>query len=280
MNAVTGLRLKRLTTAVGAVIEGVDLRKPISGEAMRFIRQALGEHGVVFFRNQALDAESLWAFAENFGKPHKEEATGTDQDRPSDVVEADMRMAKSSTAVWHSDTTFLARPPKATLMRAIRPPEFGGDTCWSSMYAAYDALSEPMRAMLDKLSAVHSLGRFMARTGAFGVHYAQTMGANHPPERVHPVIQIHPETGRKALYVNEAWTTRILELGPGESDAILGFLFEHVKSPDFNMRWRWEPDDLAFWDNCAVQHYAVPDYTSERVMQRIVLAGDEPRGPN
>jgi taurine dioxygenase len=280
MNRAGSLQLRRVTTAVGAVIEGVDLREPLSAEAVRFVRQALQQHGVVFLRGQPLDAESLWAFAANFGRPHKEEATGSDADRPSDVVDADMRMARSSTAVWHSDTTFLARPPRATLLRAVRLPEFGGDTCWASMYAAYDALSEPMRAMLDKLTAVHSLSRFMARTGEFGAHYARTLGADHPADRVHPVVQVHPDSGRRALYVNEAWTSRIVELGPGESEAVLHGLFEHLKSPDFSMRWRWEPGDLAFWDNCGVQHYAVPDYAAERIMQRVVLAGDEPRGPN
>jgi taurine dioxygenase len=135
-----------------------------------------------------------------------------------------------------------------------------------------------MRHMLDGLTAVHSVLPVMQLLGPEMAEDYQDNIRIHGMENIHPVIRLHPESGRKALYVNKAWVTRIVELEPAESDHILALLFEHIKSPDFTMRWRWSPNDLAIWDNRSVQHYAVPDYTSARVMQRVELAGDRPMG--
>lgn len=280
MGSAGSLSERQVTSAIGAVIDDVDLREPLAAETVRFLRQALTGRGVIFFHGQDLSADQMKAFVSNFGKPVVQQFASDKQRHADPVAQANVEGAKHATAVWHADTTFAAEPPMATALRAVRPPPVGGDTCWSSMYAAYDALSEPMRNTLDGLTAVHSMIPVLQRMGAaMGKNYAFNEQV-HGVENVHPVIRVHPETGRKALFVSEGWTTRIVELTPAESAHVLGLLFEHVKSPDFTMRWCWAPNDVALWDNRSVQHYAVPDYTSERVMQRVVLAGDRPYGPS
>jgi alpha-ketoglutarate-dependent taurine dioxygenase len=276
MNASSSISVRQITGNIGAVVQGVDLRRPLAAEGVAAVRQALLDHGVIFLPEQDVTPEQYWAFMENFGIPHKEESGGTDQDTARDVQTGDLSMTRFGTAVWHADTTSLARPPIATALRAVEVPPFGGDTCWSSMYAAWDALTEPMKRMLDGLTAVHSVDPTIERMREFGAGFERHYTARNARQQVHPVVLVHPETGRKALYVNESFVTRIVELERLESRAVLDFLFRHVESPDFTMRWRWTPGDIAFWDNRAVQHYAVPDYTTTRRMQRIVLAGVKP----
>jgi taurine dioxygenase len=274
----TAIQQRRITSSIGAVIEGVDLRDSPAPETVRLLRQALLDHGVIFFHEQSLSDAQMKAFATNFGKPIPEPFAQAEK-QPEPVSQSNFGMTKRATSVWHSDTTFVMEPPALTALRAVRPPEFGGDTCWASMYAAYDALSEPMRRMLDGLTAVHSIVPVLRRMGNLAGGRAEVNERTHGGEYVHPVVRVHPETKRKALFVNEGWTTRIVELEPAESVQILTLLFEHVKSPDFAMRWHWTANDLALWDNRAVQHYAVPDYRGERIMQRVVIAGDRPYGP-
>lgn len=273
------LKVRPITSAVGAVVEGVSLCEPLAEETVRFIHRALIAHGVIFFHDQELNAERMSEFASYFGTPIPEPFLQDVMQPREPVGEANMNATKRATSVWHSDTTFVPEPPALTVLRAVKLPPAGGDTCWSSMYAAYDSLSVPMQQLLDGLTAVHSIVPVLQRMPA-AVQRAkaneQTYGV---VEHAHPVVRVHPETGRKALFVNEGWTTHIVELSKAESAHVLALLFEHVKSPDFMMRWRWAPNDVALWDNRSVQHYAVPDYDSERVMQRVVLAGDRPRGP-
>jgi taurine dioxygenase len=276
MNSISDISVQRITTNTGAVISGVDLRLPLTADIAATLRQALLDHGVIFFRNQDLSHEQYWRFMENFGVPMKEEATGSEQDTAADVVIGDLSPSRAGTAVWHADTTSLAMPPIATALRAIEIPPVGGDTCWSSMYAAWDALSAPMRKMLDGLTAVHIVDFTVERMGQYGAGYETKFTQRHARQQVHPVVLTHPETGRKALYVNESFVSRIVELDRLESRSVLDFLFRHVERPDFTMRWRWAVNDLAFWDNRAVQHYAVPDYQTTRRMSRVVLAGDKP----
>jgi alpha-ketoglutarate-dependent taurine dioxygenase len=265
-----------VTTNAGAVVHDIDLREPLSREAVRLIRRAVGERGVLFFRNQELDAESFWNFTAQFGIALKDETTGTAENRANDLMTVDFAPARHSTAVWHSDTTSLATPPWATILRCVQPTAVGGDTCWSSMTAAWDALSEPMRHMLDGLTAVHSVQPTYDRMLHYRPLFEAQYAPRHPPEQVHPVVLAHPVTGRKVLYVNESFTTRIVELSLPESAAVLSMLFRHIEKPDFCVRWKWSANDIAFWDNRAAQHYAVPDYESGRIMQRIVLQGGRP----
>jgi len=268
-----GISIDQITGNVGAIVSGLDLRQAIQPDAVDYLANALAKHGVLFFRNQELDLGQFWAFTKHFGTPLSAEVSGTAQDTADMVGTADMAPVRHTTAVWHADTTSLARPPWATILRAVQPTPFGGDTCWSSMYAAWDSLTEPMRQMLDGLTAVHSIRPTYDRM----LHYAQFFQPDyeklHRTEQVHPVVLAHPVTGRKAIYVSESFTTRIVELSPRESDAVLAMLFRHIERPEFCVRWKWSANDLAFWDNRCVQHYAVPDYDSPRIMQRIVLQG-------
>jgi taurine dioxygenase len=277
MPTTTSLSVRPVTLKVGAIIDGADLREPLDPDTVQTIRQALLDHGVIFFRGQDLTRDQMRAFVTNFGTPIPEPFATRETTDP--VGEADFQVAKQSTSVWHSDTTFIAEPPGLTALRAISPPSVGGDTCWGGMYAAYDELSAPLRDMLDGLTAQHSVVPVLQRMGQFGMGRTDVAAPVHGYEHVHPVIRLHPETGRKALFVNESWTTRIMELTEAESKRLLSLLFEHVKSPNFTMRWHWQANDLVVWDNRAVQHYAVPDYEGPRIMQRVILAGDRPRGP-
>ena len=280
MNAMKDIAVRRVTGNIGAVLNGLDLRQPLPEDTVAMLRQALLDHGVVFLPTQDITMEQYWAFMEYFGVPQKEESTGTDKDTAADVMIGDLSKTRYSTATWHADTTSLAKPPIVTALRAVEVPEFGGDTCWSSMYAAWDALSDQMQRMLDGLTAVHSIDLTFSRMSEYGPGFLTAYSERNAREQVHPVVLTHPESGRKALYVSETFTTRIVELPLAESAAILAFLFQHIGRPDFTMRWKWTPGDMAVWDNRSVQHYAVPDYQTTRKMQRIVLAGVKPGEPS
>jgi taurine dioxygenase len=172
---------------------------------------------------------------------------------------------------WHADATWLAEPPRATALRMVQSPPVGGDTCWSNVTRAYDDLSPPLRALLDELRAVHWMAPSLA---AMGVE-----AQDDRTECTHPVVAVHPETGRRALFVSEGWTKCIADLPKTQSMHLLALVYDHIKSPLYTMRWRWAPGDIALWDNRAVQHFAVPDYDSGRIIQRVVAAGEPPRGP-
>jgi len=280
MNSASDIAIQRITGNIGAVIGGVDLRTQLPGDIVGKLRQAILDHGVIFFRSQDVTLDQFWAFMENFGLPMKEESSGTDHDRPEDVQTGDLSYTRHATATWHADTTSLAKPPIATALRAVEVPPFGGDTCWSSVTAAWEGLSEPLRRMLDGLTAVHSVISTYERMGQYRPGFEANYGSRHAIEQVHPVVLTHPETGRKALYVSETFTTRIVELDKRESDAVLSALFRHIERPEYTMRWKWTVNDMAFWDNRSTQHYAVPDYQTTRRMQRIVLAGARPGQPS
>lgn len=273
------LKVRKLTTNVGALVEGVDLTRPLAGDAIAEIRQALLGHGVLFFREQELSDELMGHFVAQFEQPIPEPFASAMNQDAKPVGTSNLGPSRHSTSVWHSDTSFVPVPPGLTALRAVEPPEYGGDTCWLSMYAAYDALSEPMRQMLDGLTAVHSM---FPTLGRMGVQMAQAHSGNEATyggEVLHPLIRVHPVTGRKALYYSEAGVVRIAELTQAESEHVCALLREHLKSPDFAMRWHWSPNDVAFWDNRSVQHYAVPDYSGSRIMQRVVTQGEVPVGP-
>ncbi len=275
----TALSIRKVTPAIGAVVEGVDLAD-VDADAAGAIRQALFDHGVLFFPGQQrASVDQLWEFLEHFGTPWKDDSFGSDEDGPQLVGDSDFQPTKSGTAVWHTDSSFLEKPTRFTLLRAMAMPDVGGDTCWASMTAAYEALHPSLREMLDGLSAVHTLEIPMACMGEYGDAFMAEHDRFHPRQQLHPMVAVHAETGRKALYVTESCTGRIEGVSPLESRHLLALLFEHIKSPDFNLRWRWSEGDVALWDNRKVQHYAVPDYDSPRVVQRIVVKGDRPLGP-
>jgi taurine dioxygenase len=261
------------------LVEGVDITQSLDPEVVEQLREALRDRGVLFFRNQELSDDQMYRFAGYFGRPIPEPAIPNPPPDAQAVAENDLLPAKQTTSVWHSDTTFVPEPPQATVLRAVQLPPVGGDTLWASMYVAYEALSAPMRSFLDGLSAVHTSDDLLRRSPYFTPERARALGQRDGPLVAHPVVRVHPITGRKALFVNESSCTSIVELTKAEGTHVLALLFEHVKSPDFMVRWRWTANDVALWDNCAVQHYAVPDYSTTRIMQRVVTAGERPQGP-
>jgi alpha-ketoglutarate-dependent taurine dioxygenase len=278
MRLSTGVDLRPVTPLVGAEVDGVDLRDPLDPNTAELLGQALLDHGVLFFHDQDLTREQFHSFLCNFGEPIVDPYSALD---PSSKIidESDLGPTRRGTAVWHSDSTFLAEPPAITALRAVELPDAGGDTCWASAYEAYETLSAPVRTMLDALSAVNSLKLALGVLASEGQDSGEHAAVLDRFESVQPVVRVHPVTGRKALFVTAASTTRIVELTSEESAHVLALLFEHVKSPEFAMRHRWSVNDIAIWDNRSVMHYAVPDYEGRRVMQRVVLAGDRPIGP-
>lgn len=289
MATTAALSVQPVTKRVGAVIGGVDLREPLAPAVAEEVRRVLTQYGVVFFRDQDLTSGHLHDFVSNFGRPINFDYFGDpDQDSQvwtagrDDIITTNVTPAKAGTAVWHTDITWIPKPPAATALRAVKPPAYGGDTCWANMEAAYEALSNPLKSMLDGLTAVNSMQPTIDREPLLKQKLG-SKGQFRVVETVHPVVRLDPRTGRKALYVNECTTTRIVEMKPMESMHLLASLFAHIRTPDFQVRWRWSANDLAFWDNLITQHYAVPDYDydQERVMQRIELAGEErPLGPS
>jgi taurine dioxygenase len=275
MTTSTVLDVQPVTPAVGAIVSGLDLRASPDDDTVRAIRNATLEHGVVFFRDQDLTREQMLAFMENFGTPCTDPFSVDQSVSGLDTVIDMVTLGYSpATAVWHIDSSLAPAPASLIALRALEVPPSGGDTCWASMYAAYDALSEPLRDLLDGLTAEHAASKTLALMGGDSYGFLQEDMRN-----VHPVVRVHPETGRKALFVDELWTERIVELAPEESASLLAFLFEHVKKPNFTVRWHWRQHDLALWDNRSFQHYAVNDYKEHRVMQKSLLAGDRPYGP-
>jgi len=260
-----------LTSAIGAEVRGIDLREV---EDVTELRQALLDHLVLFFRDQHLDDESHLRLAERFGTVMAPIIDTAANGRPGVTVLDQVAPVGRGTDRWHCDSTFAESPPLGAILRAESLPPLGGDTLFASMYAAYESLSEPLRTMLDGLTAVHStaiVNELMR--GLDVVHHGGTEQST-----VHPVVRVHPETGRKLLFVNGNFTTRLVELSLDESNALLGLLFEHVKSPTIQCRFTWTPGAVAFWDNRAAQHFAAPDYDERRIMRRVLLAGDRPRG--
>lgn len=268
------MRITPLTGVIGAEVDDVDLGDlgDLGGGEVEAIRAALLDHLVLFFRGQELDDESHLAFALRFGPLSVPPLATRYQDRPTVTVLDQVAPRGEGADEWHSDNTFMANPPMGSILRAVRLPAVGGDTCFASMYAAYDALSAPVRALLDGLEAEHDITKPMTKAIRDG-HSTQSLAEMQErwPTVVHPVARIHPETRRKALFVNRNSTTRILGLSERENEVLLPFLCDHARSPEFQVRLHWEPGTVAFWDNRSVQHYAVADYDERRVMHRVTI---------
>ncbi len=267
--------LTPLSPALGAEVAGLDLRKPLCDEDFEALQAALLAHLVLFFRRQPLAPDEQIALARRFGAIDVH-AFGRHLEGLPEVGLIDQSEPQRDGANrWHTDSTFMQEPPKAALLRAVVLPALGSDTCWASMYAAWDLLSAPLQRALEGLSATHDITGPLVRAiaGGHSVGSLAEVQATWPP-RSHPVVCRHPETGRKLLYVNSNFTTRIDGLPEAESRALLDFLFEHVRAPELQVRFRWEQDSVALWDNRCTQHYAVADYRERRVMHRVTVAGD------
>ena len=274
------LTLTPISTALGAQIEGVDLTQPLSVEQREAIEQALLKHQVIFFKNQSINPQQQARFAANFGDLHIHPIYPNIPEQPEvlvlDTAVTDVR----DNAVWHTDVTFLPTPAMGAVLSAKQLPAFGGDTLWASGTAAFEGLSAPLQQLLDGLTATHDFTKSfpLERFGSTPEDFARwdQTRKNNPPLS-HPVVRTHPVSGRKSLFVNEGFTTRINELSEAESDAILKLLFAHATRPEYTIRWRWQENDVAFWDNRVTQHYAVDDYRpNRRVMHRATILGDAP----
>lgn len=271
------LSISPATVRTGAFVTDIALRSATSDD-ITAIEAALHEHLVLFFPEQFLEPDEQMRFAAQLGEldvapfgpkhPDVGELTVLDQQSPEG----------EGADAWHSDNTFLAAPPKYTMLQAVQLPPVGGDTCWGNMYAAHDALSAPMREMLTELTATHDLTKMLSKAVEQGNSDADlpSMRATYPPQH-HPVIRTHPVTGRKALFVNGNFTTQLDGVTDAESAALLPFLLDRVHSPLLQVRLRWTPGMLALWDNRCLQHYAVPDYQERRIMHRLTIAGEPPR---
>lgn len=282
--AQTQIDIRPLSGALGAEILGVDVTT-LDDATFATIHREFLDRGVLVFRDQNLTHAQQIAFARRFGPPDVHPIVVGMEEFPELVRVLKPAGASASFGVgWHSDNSFFAHPSLGSVLYGVTIPPYGGDTLYASMEHAYDALSAPVKAMLDGLQAVHSAARAYdpAVTGTAKyegkapITYRYSDAVHE--ENVHPVIRTHPETGRKSLYVNQMFTQRIVGLGETESDAILRMLYDHCTRPEFTCRLRWAPRSLAVWDNRSVQHYAIDDYQQfERLMYRVTITGDRPR---
>ncbi len=264
--------IRKVTPVIGAEILGIDLAQPLGNRAFQTIHDALMDNLVIFFRDQAMDPAQQMAFGARFGSLHVHPAAPSIPGHPEVmVIHADANSTYVNGESWHSDVSCEAEPPMGSILHMRTLPDVGGDTLFANMYAAFDALSGPMRTMLSGLTAVHD-GEGLYR-GRYG---ADDRGRVYPRAE-HPVVRTHPVTGRQALFVNSFFTTRILGLTKGESDALLAFLFRHIETPEFSCRFRWGQNSVAFWDNRSAQHHALWDYFPQtRSGTRVTITGDAP----
>lgn len=278
-----GVTVRSLTATIGAEIRGVDLATaPDQPKIMELVNQALTDHLVLFFRDQnQLTPEEQIRFAGQFGPFEYHAFAKPHPDHPELVVLDQTDPQRDGANSWHTDSTFMEQPAWGSVLRAVQLPPLGGDTCWASMYAAYEALSPRLRTLLDGCTALHDLSTTLEKAIAGGHSVGSDLAAiraKWPPVE-HPVVRVHPVTGRKSLFVNNNFTTRILGITAEESAVLLPYLLQYVQRPDFQVRFSWEPGAVALWDNRCTQHYAVPDYSGHRrVMHRVTMTGERPRG--
>ncbi len=260
-----------LSPVIGGEISGIDLTKPLANQQVHELHQALADYVAIFFRDQPISFENHKVLARHFGDIHIAAVTAKWQvpEHPEvTIIHADEKSTFVAGEDWHSDMSCDPEPPLGSILHIHTVPPSGGDTVFSSMYAAYDELSDRMKTMLEGLTATHD-----AVVGFGGI----TPDGMKLPRSTHPVIRRHPVTGRKTIYVNKGYTTRINELPKDESAALLSFLFQHIQRPQFQCRFRWRANSIAFWDNRACQHSAIWDYFPQvRSGYRIQVTGDRP----
>jgi len=265
----------KLGPAIGAEIGEIDLSRPLEADTVADLRQALLDNLVLFFHDQELEIAEHKEFGRYFGDLHIHPRAPSPEGHPELlVIHADEKSKRVAGQGWHTDVSCDREPPMASILRMTEVPADGaGDTIFASMYAAYEALSDTMQGFLSGLSAVHESAHVYR-----GRFYSDAKAArDEQPSNEHPIVRTHPETGRRALYVNSGFTTRIVGMNREESRALLDFLFGHIERPDFQVRFRWRPNSIAFWDNRCTQHLAVWDYYPQvRHGVRVTIAGDQP----
>jgi taurine dioxygenase len=268
--------------ALAAEVSGIDLAQPLDNQTFSEVYQAWNEHLVLFFRDQQLTPEQHLAFGRRFGRLNQHPYIAGMRDYP-DIIEIikEPREQRNWGGQWHADLTCLEKPPMGSILYAHEVPAWGGDTLFANMYLAYESLSEGMRSLLDSLVAVHESGEpRLYSDGYLSMHGRQNDGACGTE---HPVVRTHPETGRKALYVNRDYTRRFKDMTAEESAPLIRFLFEHAARPEFTCRFRWRQHSVAFWDNRCVHHHALSDFHPgavptgrRRHMHRVTIEGERP----
>ena len=279
------LTIDRLGPSFGAEIIGLDLRT-LTDEHVQALREALVDLKVLFFRGQDLTDADQVQLGRRLGEVTAGHPVASSDETAAlpeiyNIDSADPEFSFSD--VWHTDVTFMEKPPLGSILRAVQLPSYGGDTSWVDSQLAYESLSAPVRDLVDRLTAVHDgnreWGAYLRRRGGIGnVWDGKEVTELTPVE--HPVVRVHPETGRKGLFVNPGFTSHIAGVSDAESRGILDLLFAHQTLPEHTVRHRWQVGDVGIWDNRSTSHYANRDYDEVRVMRRITLAGDRPVGPS
>ena len=272
--AYKAIEVRRMAGALGAEVLGVDLSADLDNETFDDIHQAFVDHQVIFFRDQDLTPEAHKRFGRRFGSLNVHPYVKGMADHP-EIMEIIKEPSETTNfgGGWHSDMSFLEKPSIGSILYALEVPEFGGDTLFASQAAAYEALSDGLKATLEGLNAIHSAGKEYSAKGA-SAQKRQSMQVSEAEglagEFIHPVVKVHPQSGRKALYVNPAFTMRFDGWTKRESKPLLSFLFEHSRQEAFTCRFRWAKGSVAFWDNRSVWHYALNDYHGQRRHMRRV----------
>ena len=273
------MKFRRMAGALGAEVSGVDLSRPLDPGALKDLRAGWIEHQVLFFRDQPLSLAQYDAFARQWGTPVEYPMVKGLEGYPTIHEVKKLEHEKNAFGgIWHTDTAYLPTPPMASMLLAREIPPYGGDTLFASLYAAYDALSEGMKALLAPLKGVNTSAKAdVSKTREDRLKTDAREGERKDYTSEHPVVRTHPESGKKALYVNLGHTARFAGLTEEESAPILQYLFQHCVKPEFTCRFTWQVGSLALWDNRCVLHNPVNDYHGfRRIMHRITLAGDKP----
>jgi taurine dioxygenase len=281
--AYNTIAVDRIAGALGAEVSGVDLSRPIADVVIAEIRQALIDNCVIFFRDQHLTTEQHLAFGRRFGELQVHDFVEAMDDREEVLeVRKEEYETRNFGGSWHTDVSYLERPALGSVLYAREVPDHGGDTMFANQYLAYETLSDGMKKMLGGMAAIHSASRIYGTAAkrakeplpsSMSFRFSEAAHA----EVEHPVIRTHSETGRKTLYVNGNFTVRFKDMTEEESAPLLQYLYQHAVRPEFTCRFHWQPNSIAFWDNRAVQHYAVNDYDGKRrVMHRVTIEGERP----
>jgi len=273
------IKIKPYTEALGAEILNINLGRKLSDKNLSLIKDAINKYHVLFFRDQDITSNQFINFGKNFGSLEIHPLIPTLPGHPEIIEMKSLEtgpapMARNS-EVWHSDMSYTKVPPYAGILKAMDIPESGGNTMFLNAALAYEALSGSMKKFLSKLKAVHSIVKTMNNDELLDSNSLKRfimMNEKLPPIE-HPIIRTHPETGKKLIFVNEIFTSHITGLNSNESDAILQFLYRHIHNPNFQCRFIWQQNSIAFWDNQITQHYAVADYSSLRTMHRLTVDG-------
>lgn len=270
--------VKRLSPSIGGEIDGVDLSKPLGSELKELIYEALLVYKVIFFRDQNISTEEHINFSKNFGELEIHPFAPKKEDFPEVLVITHNENSKGRENTWHSDVTWRKEPSLGSVLRMIQKPAHGGDTLFADMYAAYDGLPDHVKEKLDGAIAVHDFANFRNRLIKEGKSAEEIQAFNEEyPMPEHPVIRTHPDTQKKVIYVNAAFTQYIKDWKEKDSKEMLTYLYSRASVPEYQCRFAWEENSIAFWDNRACQHYANSDYWPNiRKVERVTIIGDRP----